>query len=134
MRYINFNINGEHHLGLVDGDDVVSLGDCTLEELLAQGVDLTLAPKAAGLRFKRSEITYLPPLTRPGKIVCVGLNYTDHSKESNYDQPAHPTFFLRVTTSLTSHQGPIIRPLHSDALWPVRLAAFAGRRRIAQGN
>ena len=37
MRYINFNINGEHHLGLVDGDDVVSLGDRTLEELLAQG-------------------------------------------------------------------------------------------------
>src|SRR5450830_1058481 len=128
MRYINFMINGQHHLGLVDRDDVVSLGDLTLESLLAQGVDLSIEPSNKGQRFKRSEITFLPPLTRPGKIVCVGLNYTDHTKESNYDQPLHPTFFLRVNTSLTSHNGPIIRPLHSNSLdFEGELAVIIGK-------
>lgn len=61
-------------------------------------------------------ITYAPPLPRPRKIICCGLNYSAHTDESPYDQPAHPTLFLRVATSLVGHGQPIIRPLASDSL------------------
>ncbi|MES2755984.1 MAG: fumarylacetoacetate hydrolase family protein [Pseudomonadota bacterium] len=116
MRYIQFEIDGQRHLGVIDGKHVVSLGSLTLEKLLADGVSLDVAPPLAGPRFALDEIGYLPPLSRPGKIICAGLNYADHTSESPYDQPDHPTFFLRVNTSLTSHLAPIVRPLSSDSL------------------
>ena len=129
MRYINFEIDGQRHLGVVDGKHVVSLGDTTLETLLADGVALGERPKQTGPRFSLDAIRYLAPLTRPGKIVCVGLNYSDHTKESAYDQPTDPTFFLRVTTSLTAHQAPIVRPLSSDTLdFEGELAVIIGKR------
>lgn len=116
MRYIQFDIDGQRHLGVIDGQQVVSLGNLTLEKLLADGVSLEIAPPLTGSRFALDAIRYLAPLSRPGKIVCAGLNYADHTSESPYDQPAHPTFFLRATTSLTAHQAPIVRPLSSDSL------------------
>ncbi|AQV98217.1 5-oxopent-3-ene-1,2,5-tricarboxylate decarboxylase [Cupriavidus necator] len=61
-------------------------------------------------------IQYLPPVGRPPKIICVGLNYADHTKESPYEQPDYPTLFFRVATSLVGHGGPIVRPLASDTL------------------
>ena len=64
----------------------------------------------------RSNIRYLPPLERPGKIVCVGLNYADHTEESPYEQPSYPTFFPRFATSLIGHGQPILRPRVSEQL------------------
>jgi 2-keto-4-pentenoate hydratase/2-oxohepta-3-ene-1,7-dioic acid hydratase in catechol pathway len=63
-----------------------------------------------------SAIRYLPPVTRPAKIICAGLNYADHTRESAYEQPDYPTLFLRVATSLVGHDGPMVRPLASDTL------------------
>ncbi|MEG8244390.1 fumarylacetoacetate hydrolase family protein [Pseudomonas paracarnis] len=63
-----------------------------------------------------SKLRYLPPLERPGKIVCVGLNYADHTKESPYEQPTYPTFFPRFSTSLVGHGEPILRPRVSEQL------------------
>ncbi|SUB69907.1 Ureidoglycolate lyase [Pluralibacter gergoviae] len=55
-------------------------------------------------------------MTRPGKIICVGLNYADHTKESNYAQPDYPTVFPRFNSSLLAHNQPIILPKLSDTL------------------
>jgi acylpyruvate hydrolase len=60
--------------------------------------------------------TFLLPLTRFSKIICVGLNYADHAAESPYDKPDYPIYFLRVETSLIAHGAPIIRPLVSERL------------------
>jgi 2-keto-4-pentenoate hydratase/2-oxohepta-3-ene-1,7-dioic acid hydratase in catechol pathway len=57
----------------------------------------------------------LPPLQRPPKILCVGLNFADHTKESNFEQPAYPTLFLRVNTSLVAQDQPMIRPSVTDS-------------------
>jgi 2-keto-4-pentenoate hydratase/2-oxohepta-3-ene-1,7-dioic acid hydratase in catechol pathway len=61
-------------------------------------------------------VTWLPPLTRPGKVVCVGLNYADHAKESNFEPQTYPTLFPRFNSSLIGHLAPMIRPLVSDSL------------------
>lgn len=62
------------------------------------------------------EVTLLPPLSAPGKIICVGLNYVDHSIESGFVVPTYPTIFARFTSSLIGAGAPIIRPTVSTQL------------------
>jgi 2-keto-4-pentenoate hydratase/2-oxohepta-3-ene-1,7-dioic acid hydratase in catechol pathway len=50
------------------------------------------------------------PIERPGKIVCVGLNYRDHAEEQGVELPAAPLFFAKYTTSLIGPGDPIVIP------------------------
>lgn len=58
----------------------------------------------------------LAPVAHPSKIICVGLNYVDHSTESGFEQPEYPTLFSRFNTSLVAHGDPLIHPVVSDTL------------------
>ena len=58
----------------------------------------------------------LPPLPSPPKILCVGLNYADHSAESGFAVPSYPTIFGRFASSLIGHGAPIVRPRVSEQL------------------
>lgn len=119
MRFVRFMHNNNPTLGLRDGEKVRVLGPQSLESLLARGVDLVdFGRKCEALEeVDANEIKqYLPPLSRPGKIFCVGLNYADHTKESAYEQPDYPTIFPRYVSSLVGHGAPIIRPKVSDSL------------------
>lgn len=117
MRYVSVLYQGKKALGVRESKGIRIIGDESLEELLARGVGL----KDYGDTFKdgvvvtEKDITYLPPLSRPPKIICVGLNYADHTKESNFVQPDYPTLFLRVNTSLVAHAEPMIRPAVEDS-------------------
>ena len=69
----------------------------------------------------------LPPITNPGKIICIGLNYADHSAESGFKQPDYPAVFGRFTSSLIGHGAPIIRPAVSGQLdYEGEIAAVIG--------
>ncbi|WP_394788194.1 fumarylacetoacetate hydrolase family protein [Rhodoferax sp.] len=119
MRYISFEKSGKTLLGVRDsGGGIRTLGEFTLEALLADGVDLQqFAAQHTGGAIEAEEgVKLLPPLRRPTKILCVGLNFKDHSAESNFAQPDYPTMFLRLHTSLVAHQQPIVRPRISDSL------------------
>ncbi|MDI3354438.1 fumarylacetoacetate hydrolase family protein [Pseudomonas sp. UYIF39] len=117
MRYVRFLNQGQPVLGVVTADGVRVLGTETLESLLARGVDLTThAQGTNGAIVEIDEDAYLPLMERPTKIVCVGLNYADHTKESPYAQPTYPTLFPRWNSSLTAHNKPLIRPRISDTL------------------
>lgn len=63
-----------------------------------------------------STVDVLPPIDNASKIICVGLNYADHTEESGYKQPEHPTLFARFNSSLVGAGSPIVRPLISEAL------------------
>jgi len=118
MRYVSFEKDGKTLLGVRENGAIRTLGEYTLEALLAQGVDLsTWAVEQEGGQIEAEEgLKFLPPLQRPPKILCVGLNFKDHSKESNFEQPDYPTMFLRLHTSLVAHKEPITRPRISDSL------------------
>ncbi|MFT4439542.1 fumarylacetoacetate hydrolase family protein [Caballeronia sp. 15715] len=118
MRYVSFEKGGKTLLGVRENGAIRTLGEYTLEALLAEGVDLsTWAEKQSGGQIEAEDgLKFLPPLQRPPKILCVGLNFKDHSKESNFEQPDYPTMFLRLHTSLVAHNEPIIRPRISDSL------------------
>ncbi|MDY0885459.1 fumarylacetoacetate hydrolase family protein [Dongia soli] len=91
----------------------------TLEQLINGGM---AALKTAAERLSRGAVVepdrvmVLPPLPMPGKIVCVGLNYVDHSIESGFAVPSYPTIFARFASTLVGHGSAILRPLASDQL------------------
>ena len=119
MRYVRFMHNDTPMLGLREGEKIRVVGPRTLESLLAEGLDLVEFAKArrGGEEVQAASITqYLPPLSKPGKIFCVGLNYADHTKESAYQQPDYPTIFPRYASSLVGHGAAIVRPKVSDSL------------------
>lgn len=90
-----------------------------LGTLVRQGAsyaDLAAQAAAATEFVDPAKAHFLSPLPEPGKAVCVGLNYADHTKESPYEQPDYPTLFLRVNTSLGAHDAVVERPLASDSL------------------
>ena len=76
-----------------------------------------------------SEIQFETLIDRPGKIVCMGLNYADHAKEGGNARPEYPSFFMRGPSSLAAHNAPLIRPTVSDKLdYEAELAFIVGKR------
>ncbi|AZG16851.1 fumarylacetoacetate hydrolase family protein [Cupriavidus pauculus] len=116
MRFVSVEFQGKHAVGVREGGRIRVLGDESLESLLARGVDLVAhaAQASGGEWLDIGEVKLLPPLSRPPKIICVGLNYADHTKESPYEQPDYPTLFFRVHTSLVAHGQPLVRPAVED--------------------
>lgn len=60
------------------------------------------------------EVTWLPPVQRPGKILCIGMNYRDHCEEKNQEIPKKPVVFNKFATSLLGNGAEIPLPLKSD--------------------
>ena len=119
MRFVRFIHQGCPMLGLRADGGVRTLGPESLESLLTGGEDLAawvVARRAGGTLIDPETLRFLPPLQRPPKILCVGLNYMEHTDEVKLEQPAYPTIFTRFSTSLVGHETPIIRPRCSNAL------------------
>ena len=70
-----------------------------------------------------------PPVARPSKIVCIGLNYSDHAAEIGLARPAEPVFFLKAPSALAGPNDDIIIPRDAEKTdWEVELAVVIGRR------
>ena len=107
--------NGEFH-GLLS-EEVGYPG--SLDAVIQRGrgaLDAAAAKLRNGPVIDLDQVTLLPPLRAPGKIICVGLNYVDHSIESGFTVPDYPTIFARFSSSLTASGAPIIRPSASTQL------------------
>jgi 2,4-diketo-3-deoxy-L-fuconate hydrolase len=69
------------------------------------------------------------PLARPSKIVCIGLNYADHAKETNAALPPEPVVFMKSTTAITGPFDDIVIPKNSIKTdWEVELAVVIGKK------
>jgi 2,4-diketo-3-deoxy-L-fuconate hydrolase len=70
-----------------------------------------------------------PPICLPSKIVCIGLNYSDHAAESGMERPKEPVIFFKSTTSLVGPNDPLIIPRNATKVdWEVELAVILGKR------
>ncbi len=70
-----------------------------------------------------------PPLARPSKIVCIGLNYADHAKESGAEIPKEPIIFFKATSAITGPDDPVVIPRGSVKTdWEVELAFVIGKK------
>jgi 2-keto-4-pentenoate hydratase/2-oxohepta-3-ene-1,7-dioic acid hydratase in catechol pathway len=143
MKIVGFEANNGVRLGVVEGDTVIDLQavDASIptdlgEFLRRSNGDLTrladLAKKApASARRPLAGLKFGLPVARPGKIICLGLNYLDHVKEGPRKDniPKFQSIFFRMLTSLTPHLQPLIRPLKSIQLdYEAELVVIIGKR------
>ncbi len=149
MRFLHFIQNGIRGIAVNDPADAETgfRGFTTedqhfpgfLDDLLRAEADLQDVQRIlrGGRTIDLGNIVFLPPILRPSKIVCVGLNYADHVRETNLKAPDYPELFARFSTSLTGHEAPLLRPRESTQLdFESELAFVIGRRgrRIAHAN
>lgn len=67
-------------------------------------------------------------IARPGKFVCIGLNYHDHARETGAEVPDEPTVFMKATSSVSGPNDPLVKPRGSTKLdWEVELALVIGK-------
>lgn len=103
-------------------------GDLTpdlIERVTPEELSHTLSQ---GSEVTRDEITYLPPFSGSEKIICIGLNYFDHSMESGFNVPDYPTVFARFESSLIAHADDLILPRASEQFdYEGELALVVGR-------
>ncbi len=76
-----------------------------------------------------SSVRLGPPICRPSKIVCIGLNFHDHAAESGMEIPREPVIFFKATTSLAGPNDPVVIPRNATKVdWEVELAVILGRK------
>jgi len=102
--------------------------DITPEALSAAGLKRLRGVNAGRLPVVAGRPRLGPPLAGVGKMVCIGLNYSDHAREVGRPAPDEPTLFIKANSALTGPSDPIVRPRDAAKLdYEVELAAVIGR-------
>jgi 2-keto-4-pentenoate hydratase/2-oxohepta-3-ene-1,7-dioic acid hydratase in catechol pathway len=135
MKLIRFGDKGKEKPGVRIGDklyDVSALVKDYDEHFFASGGLSQLAKK---IEQESSSLPQVPagarlaaPVARPSKIVCIGLNYADHAKETGATPPAEPVIFMKSSTAIAGPYDAIVIPRDSVKTdWEVELAVVIGR-------
>lgn len=122
MRLMTYEVNGKTSFGAVEGEGVVDLVAATggkyadILSVLEAGAVAEVAAAAAGKTADHalSDITYLPVIQNPNKIICVGLNYEEHRIETGREPSGYPVLFPRYANCQVGHQQPMVKPVNSD--------------------
>jgi 2-keto-4-pentenoate hydratase/2-oxohepta-3-ene-1,7-dioic acid hydratase in catechol pathway len=115
MKFLSYQLaDGQTGWGVIEGDTAVDLTSLApdLKTYLSSGAKPTIPANAP--RHPLNTITFLPPITNPDKIICIGLNFMKHILEGNRPVPTQPTIFTRFANSQTGHLQPLVRPAISD--------------------
>lgn len=144
MKLASFRFEGRSSWGAVEGDTVADLGVVLGDRL----PDLRAALAAEAWAEIRAAVTsaprrpvgaidWLPVIPNPDKVICIGLNYESHRRETGRAAVEHPTVFLRPANSQIGHGAPLVRPTVSTALdYEGELAVIIGKpgRHISQAR
>jgi 2-keto-4-pentenoate hydratase/2-oxohepta-3-ene-1,7-dioic acid hydratase in catechol pathway len=134
MKLLRFGPKGNEKPGLLDADGVI-------RDLSGVLPDLTSAQLAAGALARLADVdpSRLPAVAQPvryapivadiGKLICVGLNYSDHAAESGMAVPAEPVLFMKATSSIIGCNDAVVLPRDSvKSDWEVELGVVIGKR------
>ena len=122
MKLISFRHQRRDSYGVVTSDGIVDVGrklggsHATLGAVLRAGALDAVRDAATGESADVSfdDIEYLPPITNPGKIICIGLNYKTHIEETGRPAPEYPILFPRYADSHVGNGQPMVRPKVSE--------------------
>jgi 2,4-didehydro-3-deoxy-L-rhamnonate hydrolase len=132
MRLVRYGPIGRERPGIIDhNDNIRALGG------VVHDIDATTLSPEGLTRLRSLDLKSLPIATdverlgpciaRPGKFICIGLNYADHAAETGAEVPAEPVIFLKATSSVSGPNDCIIKPRGSTKLdWEVELAFVIG--------
>ena len=120
MKLVSFRVGGEGRIGILRGDRVFDLSKADpglprcLRGLLEMGAEglrrAALAAEGELEALALDQVELLPPVPKPEKIICVGLNYADHAAESGMRPPREPVIFNKLPTTLRGSGDPIVLP------------------------
>lgn len=135
MKFASFKVGNTASWGLVEGDHVADLGGILgarypdLKSAIAADALAELAGAASKAeRLALKDIVWLPVIPNPDKILCIGLNYEMHRKETGRGEVENPTVFGRFANSQTGHLTNIIRPrVSTDLDFEGELAVVIGK-------
>jgi 2-keto-4-pentenoate hydratase/2-oxohepta-3-ene-1,7-dioic acid hydratase in catechol pathway len=133
MRLARFGAPGSEKPGLIDAKGKLRdlsdhVADITNQHLTDEALARLSSIDINSLNVIEGEVRFGPPISSPGKIICVGLNYTDHAKEAGLSIPTEPLLFLKGCAP-TGPNDPIALPPNSKhADWEVELAIVIGKR------
>ena len=124
MKFASFVVQGRTTYGVVEADQVIDLESVkpTFGTDLKQAIainrlgELTPAVLAPLPRVALADVTFLPVIENPGKVLCIGINYATHVRETGREMPTYPMIFTRFADSQVAHLQPIIRPKASHKL------------------
>ena len=142
MKFLSFSLNNNDKFGIYHNKYITDLtgkinGAITLKDLIKQnGISAAkeYVSKYPG-NIELSKIEYLPVIPNPGKIICVGLNYSEHVKETGRTRKENPVIFFRVPESQTSHNKTIQKPKVSEHLdFECEMAVIMGDANILNKN
>lgn len=136
MKLVSFSRLGKARFGAVVKDGVIDLTGKldpdvnTIKELISlhmeDQAEEFIAGKNKDLSF--SDIIFLPVIPDPEKIMCVGLNYLEHKKETGRPDVDNPTIFTRFADSQVAHMQPMIKPDNSDRFdYEAEMAIIIGK-------
>ena len=137
MRLIVYSRNGGPARLGVQGragnvhDLTVALGIADVGEMLRRGISLGDVEdlRARADQHPLDEVSTHAPIPRPGKIICVGLNYHDHCREQGLEPPAYPMLFSKFANAVADPGAPVIRPRATEKLdLECELGVVIGRR------
>lgn len=137
MKLIRFGEPGNEKPGLIlEGGrrvDVSAFGEDYGEEFFARdGIDRLrtwVAENAQHLQTVPDSVRLGPPVMRPSKLVCIGLNYADHAAESGMKPPSEPVIFFKATSAIVGPNDPLVIPKDSVKTdWEVELAVVIGKK------
>ena len=133
MKLVRYGRVGQEKPGLVDSDGTLRdlsrvVKDITPDLLTGAGIKRLRGVRTARLPVVRGKPRLGCPLAGIGKMVCIGLNYTDHAAEVGMALPKEPTVFIKAPSALCGPDDPIVRPRDAVKLdYEVELAAVIGR-------
>ncbi|OGX82632.1 ureidoglycolate lyase [Hymenobacter lapidarius] len=136
MKLLRYGPAGHENPGILQGDqryDVAAFGEDYTEAFFGsnglQRLADFVAANAGSLPLVDAAERLGPPVTRPSKIICIGLNYSDHAHEMGLTPPTEPVVFLKSTTALVGPFDDIVIPRNSVKTdWEVELAVVIGKR------
>jgi 2,4-diketo-3-deoxy-L-fuconate hydrolase len=137
MKLIRFGESGQETPGILLQDsarlDVSSLTEDYDEDFFSDDglhrLRMWLERNASSAPRVPGSVRLGPPISRPSKIVCIGLNFLDHATESNMEIPREPVIFLKSTTSIVGPNDDLMIPKNGSKVdWEVELAVVMGRR------
>lgn len=143
MRWLTYASAGSESFGFINGNDEVvdirAQSDfASLREAIAADALADLANAHASTSgTPLADITYLPPIPQPDKILCAGVNYKAHMEETGREATANPTIFVRFGNAQIGHEAPMIKPPESERLdFEGEIALIIGKagRRISTAD
>jgi len=132
MKLLRFGPNGNEKPGLVDAEGNIRdlsgiVSDIDGSTITPEGLDRLRAIDPASLPLVEGDPRLGPCVARPGKFLCIGLNYADHAAETGAAIPEEPIIFMKATSALSGPNDPIVKPRDATKLdWEVELAFVVG--------